>query len=135
MEIFKKTHKHGQMSLTCRENLVIFYNRKILQKKDYPLLDKYIFPRHCSAFYIACLEKCNAIFSSQYFSHFLIFFFLKRDIYLFGISILIIAKFQIPCQFSILIYPCLSPKRNIFSVFRKQKHTFKEHYARANSSY
>lgn len=68
------------MSLTYRENLVTFHNRKILQKEDYPLLDKYIFLRQCSAFCIAFLEKCNVIFQASIFYYF--FFFLKRHIFL-----------------------------------------------------
>lgn len=84
------------MSLTYRGNLVIFHNRKILQRKDYPLLDNYTFPSHCSAFYVAWLEKYIA-FSSQYFLN----LFKKRDIYFSVISTLITAKFKTVCQFSI----------------------------------
>lgn len=83
------------MSLTYRGNLVLFHNRKILQKEDYPLLDKYTFPSHCSAFYVAWLEKYIA-FSSQYF----LYFFKKKDIYFFVISTSIIAEFKTVCQFS-----------------------------------
>lgn len=84
------------MSLTYRGNLVIFHNRKILHKKDYPLLEKYTFPSHCSAFYVALLEKYTA-FSSQHFLYFL----KKRNLHFSGISTLIIAEFKTVCQFSI----------------------------------